>query len=284
MKYGLSRTASCQLENKPLEIYLFIDPFCSDCWYMTPIIKKLGIEYGSYFRIKHVLSGQLSALNLNIKRSDRSAHSWRKTASKLRISEDERALFERSPHLASIGIKAAELQGKKAGTRFFHKLQQKLFMEQKNISDIQTMVQCAAAAKLDAEEFMSDLFSNSTVKAFQCDINISAEMEITEIPSLVFFNEHIEDEGLKISGIYPYDIYVQIISQMLEEEPIPAPLPPIEDFLKENIGASTKEIALIYDMSFDETERKLKKLILQQKISKVNVKNGIIWTHHIPVS
>ena len=41
-------------------------------------------------------------------------------------------------------------------------------------------------------------------------------MEVTEIPTLVFFNENIEEEGIKITGYYPYDVYVQILEEMFQ--------------------------------------------------------------------
>ena len=49
-------------ENKPLEIYMFIDPLCPECWALEPIMKKLQIEYGQYFTIKYVISGRLASL------------------------------------------------------------------------------------------------------------------------------------------------------------------------------------------------------------------------------
>ncbi len=82
-------------------------------------------------------------------------------------------------------------------------------------------MQCAENVGLDVDEFISDIHSNSAAKAFQCDLKITSEMEVTEIPTLVFFNENIEDEGIKITGHYPYDVYVQIIEEMLQEEPRP---------------------------------------------------------------
>ena len=52
---------------KPLEIYMFIDPLCPECWALEPILKKLHIEYGRYFSIKHVLSGRIA----NLRRASR---------------------------------------------------------------------------------------------------------------------------------------------------------------------------------------------------------------------
>ncbi|GAE45147.1 GTP pyrophosphokinase domain [Mesobacillus boroniphilus JCM 21738] len=64
------------LDKKPIEIYMFVDPLCPECWALEPIIKKLQIEYGNYFSIRHVLSGKLATLNMSRKktlRNDRRA-------------------------------------------------------------------------------------------------------------------------------------------------------------------------------------------------------------------
>ncbi len=53
---------------------------------------------------------------------------------------------------------------------------------------------------LDVDEFIIDIHSDSAAKAFQCDLKITAEMDVQEIPTLVFFNENAEDEGIKITG------------------------------------------------------------------------------------
>ncbi len=56
-------------------------------------------------------------------------------------------------------------------------------------------------------------------------------MEVEYIPTMVFFNESENEEGLKISGIYPYDIYVKVLKQMLQKEPLPAKKTEIIRFL-----------------------------------------------------
>ena len=39
---------------------------------------------------------------------------------------------------------------------------------------------------LDVEEFINDIHSESAAKAFQCDLKITSEMDVQEIPTLVF--------------------------------------------------------------------------------------------------
>lgn len=278
MNHKPSETTPSLIGNKPLEIYLFINPFCVDCWSLSPIIKKLQIQYGDYFTIKYVLSGQLATLNNSRKTNDLGNYSrWKQTGEHHSSGSSSTQMF--TPHLAAISIKAAELQGKRAGIRFIRRLQELLFIENADITDINTLQQCAKYVGLDMEEFISDVYSKSAAKAFQCDLKITSEMEVEEMPSMVFFNEHIEDEGLKITGLYSYDIYVQVLTEMLEGYPKPAELPPLELFLTANPIIGTYDLSVIYDQPVQQVEHQMKKLQLQQKVQKVSAKNGVFWKY-----
>ncbi|WP_307257678.1 ClpXP adapter SpxH family protein [Oikeobacillus pervagus] len=261
---------------------MFIDPLCPECWALEPIIKKLQIEYGQYFRLRQILTGKLASLNISKKKHETLANFWEHTASRTGMSCDGSLWLESpisSPYIASIAIKAAELQGRRAGQRFLRKLQELLFLNKQNISNFDVLEQCANEVELDLEVFIQDINSSSAAKAFQCDLKISNEMEIDEVPSLVFFNENIEDEGIKISGIYPYEIYVKIIQEMLNDIPEPTPPPPLEHFLKYYKFVATKEVAEVYDLPCKEVEKKLKKLLLQRKVQMIPAKYGTFWKY-----
>jgi predicted DsbA family dithiol-disulfide isomerase len=267
---------------KPLEIYLFIDPLCPECWALEPIIKKLQIEYGQYFRLRHVLSGRLATLNLVKKKYDNIAHVWERTASRSGMSCDGSVWFENpisTPYAASIAIKAAELQGRKAGIKFLRKLQEVLFLEKQNVSDEEVLISCAESVGLDVDEFKKDLHSPSAAKAFQCDLKITSEMDVHEIPSLVFFNDNIEEEGIKVTGCYPYDLYVHIMEEMLGEKLEPLNPPPLETFLKHFKFVATTEIAVVYNLPVPKVEKEMKKMLLKQKVEQVPVKYGTFWRY-----
>lgn len=260
--------------NKPMELYLFIDPFCIDCWNLSIIIKKLQIEYGNYFTLKYVLCGHLTLINKIPKKSNEKLMPSYKA-----INEKSNDDNMKNPHLTSISIKAAELQGKSAGERYIRRLQELLFLEHKDITNINIIQLGAKRAGLDVDEFTRDLYSASATNAYQCDMRISSEMEVTEMPAIVFFNEKIEDEGLKVTGLYSYDIYVQILTEMLDEHPKRAEIPSLEQFLTKNPNMSTHDLALIFDQSIEQVERQMKKLQLQRKVKKINSKNGYFWQY-----
>ncbi|HLU21131.1 ClpXP adapter SpxH family protein [Lederbergia graminis] len=262
--------------NKPLEIYLFIDPFCLDCWSLAPIISKLQMEYGDYFTLKYVLCGKLDVLNKKISNISEDQYNSNCHSREIDHSSDKCVFL---PHLAAISIKAAELQGKRAGIRFIRRLQELLFVENKDITDINVLQHCAQNIGLDLDEFIRDIYSPSAAKAFQCDVRISAEMEVNEMPAMVFFNENIEDEGLKITGLYSYDIYVQVLTELLECKPKPAEKPPLELFLSINPIIAVQDLAMIYDQPVHKIERQMKQLQLQRKAQKLQAKNGPVWKY-----
>lgn len=269
-------------DKKPVEIYFFIDPVCAECWALEPILKKLQIEYGRYFSLKHVLNGKLADLNVRKKKKCDNRIDPLEKATRAGLSCDKEIWLENpvhSPFIASIAIKAAELQGRKAGNRFLRIFQEILFLEKKNITNFEVLQECADKAGLDVEEFISDIHSESAAKAFQCDLKITSEMDVHEIPTLVFFNENAEEEGIKIAGVYPYEIYVQILEEMLSEQPHQSSPPPLEAFIKFFRLVASQDIAIVYNMSIAQVEREMKKLLLKQKVEQISARNGKFWRY-----
>jgi predicted DsbA family dithiol-disulfide isomerase len=270
-------------EKKPLEIYSFVDPLCPECWALEPTIKKLFIEYGKYFSLRHVISGKLTRLNFGQKKQyENIAELWEKTASRTGMSCDGNLWLENpisSPYLASVAVKAAELQGRKKGIQFLRKLQEVMFLEKQNISSFNVLKDCAHEVGLDIQEFLTDIHSDSASKAFQCDLKITSEMDVQEIPTLVFFNANVEEEGLKVTGLYPYEVYVQIIEEMLSMKPEAASPPPLEEFLKHYKTVATKEVAVVYNLPINKAEKELKKLQLKQKVEQLPAKYGMFWRY-----
>nr|WP_096202209.1 ClpXP adapter SpxH family protein [Bacillus sp. FJAT-45350] len=276
------------MEKPLLEIYTFIDPICPECWAFEPTLRKLQVEYGEYFRIRYVIAGKLNAWDLcNPKYKDPSslqniAKVWEKTASRTGMSCDGDLWFEdpiSSPYTSYVAIKAAEMQGRQAGGRFLRKLRERLFLNKQNVSKEEVLLECAAEAGLDVEEFKNDLHSNGSKKALQCDVKTTKEMNVDHVPTFVFFNERIEDEGIKVAGIYQYEVYVQIIQTLLGYKPDPAPPNTLEQFLSQYNFVATKEVAVVFNISVTEAENRLKRLMLQQKVERVPVKYGTFWRH-----
>lgn len=273
---------------RPIEIYSFVDPLCPECWALEPVLKKLQIEYSKHFRIRHIMGGRLKIWNSFQHREDGIvtvkdvAAKWNRIAGRSGMSCDGDLWLENpisTPYVASIAVKAAELQGKHAGVRFLRKLREVLFLQNQNITAETVLIDCAENAGLDIAEFKHDLHSQAAINAFQCDVKITREMDVNELPTLVFFNDNAEDEGIKITGSYTYEVYVQILSEMLKTVPEKEEPPSLMELLKHHKFIASKELAVIYDTTSKEIEKELKKLVLKQVVERVPVKYGTFWRY-----
>lgn len=251
---------------KPIELYVFIDPLCKQGFILQSIIRRLQLQYDHYFTYRFVLSTDLTSLNCY--------------SNHMKDCTDEFSSLDIChPVLPSIAVKAAELQGKRAGYKYLTKLQEYAMLTNKNINSHTTLLEIAQEVQLDMAEFASDFGSKEAARAFQCDLYITREMEVDEIPSIVFFNECIEDEGLKINGAYHFEVYEQILQELLNEELVKNPLPTLDELLERFGMLTTEEVAQIYKIEIAVAERELKKRMLQQKIERLTLNNTSYWKY-----
>lgn len=249
--------------NKPIELYIFIDPLDNRSLALQLTLRKLQVEYGHYFTCRYVLSTELSSLNTMTNRMKGCV-----TGAELDITH---------PALPFIAIKAAELQGKRAGFRYLNKVQEVTALKTHNINSHAALIEIAQHIDLDMNEFMADFGSKEAARAFQCDLYLTREMEVEEIPSIVFFNECIEDEGLKVCGSYNYEVYEHILAELLGEELIRQQAPALDELFTRFPTLTTAEVAEIYSIKEQAAERELKKRMLQQKVERLMTDDITFW-------
>ncbi|WP_332650363.1 DsbA family protein [Lysinibacillus sp. 54212] len=259
----LTQPSAPSITTKPVELYIFIDPLCPKAFAMKPIIRKLQLEYEHYFTWRYVLSTELSSLN--------------SLSNRMKGCSSGAQVDITHPVLPSIAIKAAELQGKRAGSRYLTKVQHYAALKTKDVNSHANLLQIAEEVGLDMKEFSLDFGSKEAARAFQCDLYITREMDVDEVPSIVFFNECIEDEGLKVSGSYSYEVYEHILHEMIGETLVRQPLPTIEQLFTRYEILATAEIAEIYSIDTQVAERELKKRMLQQKIDRITNESTTLW-------
>jgi predicted DsbA family dithiol-disulfide isomerase len=262
---------------KPIELYVFIDPLCRNCWEFSASFKKFILEYGHYFSATFIsVSSYYTTKKLLEKKTNSLSFVWEKTARRDEILCDENIWLDNKelyPYYSAIAIKAAELQGRLAGLNYLKKLQEYYFLMNKDITEKEVLIECANEINIDVKEFVDDLNGPLSIKSFQCDLKITKEMHVTEIPSVVFFNENIEEEGLKINGFESYQTYVKILQLMSREKLIKRPLPDMLEYIKANPFVTVNELCDVYEQSTQQIELYLKKMILLRKVQKI-LQNG----------
>lgn len=265
---------------KPIEIFMFIDPVNSDCWALEPAIKKLKILYGRFFSLRPIVMVSITTLNKTKKKTN-PCLSRDQMVEPLCMPWDEGLQIDSpdAPYNLSLALKAAELQGRKAGIQFLRNMQEVLFVKKQDVTKEKTLLQIADMARLDVKEFKKDLHSANAKTALQCDIKIAAEMEVKELPTLAFFNTRYKDEGLKVSGNYMYSIYEEVLFEMLDDRPKPSETPPLELFVEYFQFVASQEIAIVYDLTLEEVERQMKRLAFENKVKRVQAKHGVFWRY-----
>ncbi|WP_245723070.1 DsbA family protein [Natribacillus halophilus] len=263
-----------------LEIYIFTDPLCPDCWGFEPKIKKIRLEYGHLFKMRFFIVPEAASGRVNEQNRQSLADLWEKTATRTGMCCDG-DIWHENPlshsDAPAIAVKAAEMQGRQYGLRYLRRLREALFLKKENVSKEDVLLRCAQRSELDLHEFHKDLHSDLARKALASDVNTTHEMEAESVPTMIFFNDCIEDAGIKISGLHNYDVYVDILTNMLGEIPEPRPKMSLGDFMNTYQFVATQEVAEVYDLSMKEATSHLKALQLQQKVERVPVKKGAFW-------
>ena len=269
--------------NKPLELYLFIDPMCPECWSFEPIIKKLTIEYGHYFKLRPIITGSLtSSYNPTPAFIREKINYWDATAKTTGMSCNPDYWLENpetSPWFASLAIKAAELQGQRAGNRYLRKLREYLFLKKRNISEKETLLEIAERVNLDLEEFHIDLHSKAAKEALLGDLNLTREMGVEQTPTIVIFNREDEYDGLKVSGTFDYNVYEGALMEVTDDHVSPSIPPELEQFLEQHKVVTTKEVSFVFDYSMKNAERELLKLLFKNRVERVPAKYGSFWKY-----
>lgn len=257
----IENSVSPYLETRPIELYVFIDPTCDDCWVLQPILRRLQVDYERYFTLRVILRTSLPAMNLSCTRNTQPKDPCEKA----------HASFP------SIAIKAAEFQGKRAGFRFLSKIFEYSYLKSENVTSFSVLVEIAESLFLDVDEFIRDFTSKNVHRSLQVDLYMAKEMEVDQAPSFVFFNENIEDEGLKVSGLYSYEVYEQILEELIGQSIYPDSPPPLDNLFGRFDTLATKEIAEIYRISEKSAERELKKRLLQQNVERLSFQDTTLW-------
>ncbi|MCI1882820.1 MAG: DsbA family protein [Sporolactobacillus sp.] len=265
-----------------IEILAFIDPLCPECWGIEPLIKKFIVEYCHYFTLRFLLTTKHDTANRQqFSDAKKIAEEWDRYACLTGTCCDSGVWSEDppSPYSVALAIKAAEFQGMVAGNRFLRRIREQIFLNRQGLNEFDDLIAVAHLAGLNTGEFSNDYHSCRSIKALQADRKLANEMEITELPSFVFTNPCSDDAAVRINGHYDYDIYVQILAELLGSKPTPADPPILADYFAKEIYLTTREVAVVYDWSEEEALKELRQLQLRKIVEPIKLKSGEYWKY-----
>jgi predicted DsbA family dithiol-disulfide isomerase len=268
-------------KKKPVQIVYFTDPVCSACWGIEPQLRKLKLEYGDYINFEYHMGGLVPSWkgfsSRHITKPSDVAHHWDVVSEYYEMPIDGDVWLEdplESSYPPSIAFIAAKIQEDGKAEKFLRRIREMVFIEKKNITKWEHLVQAALDTKLDIEKFKQD-YDGETKKLFEVDLNFAKSKGVRGFPTLFFVNDAGKQE--RLYGYKSYDRFEQIILNLH-----PGAKKALIDNSAENILShyptlTTKEFSLITERTKEESEKILEGLVNRNIAEKVSTRNGPIW-------
>jgi 2-polyprenyl-6-methoxyphenol hydroxylase-like FAD-dependent oxidoreductase/predicted DsbA family dithiol-disulfide isomerase len=185
------------MQDKRIKIKYYTDPVCSTCWIMEPYFINFLEKYKNSIEVEYKMGGLLRSWEqfptpegFESKEAYLS-ELWNEQSKKYGVVMNGDIWWEHpinSSFPASIGFYAAKLQDEVKAAEYLRLIREKLFLQEKDISQAEVIINAAIEIGLEIEKFKSDYASFTTHKHFAKDIEEMKQIQITRFPTLIFEN------------------------------------------------------------------------------------------------
>ncbi len=267
--------------SKPVRIVYFTDPICSSCWGIEPMLRRLKLEYGDVVEISYHMGGLLPSWEVynsgGISKPTDVAHHWDEVSQHYEMPIDGDVWLEDplpSSYPPSFAFKAAQMQDEKKAVAFLRRIREMVFLEKKNITKWEHLEKAALQAGLNTSQFKLD-YEGQAQALFQDDLTLGRSLNIRSFPTLVFTDA--DQQKLVLKGVRPYEHFEQTLLALH-----PQALKKVYDKSPEALfqyypTLTTKEFAVLADLTKEQAESTLNSLLAKGAISVSKTKNGPLW-------
>ncbi|WP_212003499.1 DsbA family protein [Chitinophaga sp. HK235] len=266
--------------SKPIKLIYFTDPICSTCWGIEPQWRRLKLEYGHLLEIHYHMGGLLPSWEVynsgGISGPADVAHHWEEVSHHYQMPIDGSVWLEDpldSSYPPSVWFKAAQLQDETRSIIFLRRLREMVFMEKKNITRQEHVMTAAAYAQLDLTKLEQD-FNQQAQLLFEQDLQLGRQMGVRGFPSVFMINQAGHKE--LVYGAKPYNVFTTALRKLLPEA-LPRTYLKELDIFSYFPTLTTKEYAVLHDMTFETAWTQLESFRQQQQLSAVKAGGGELW-------
>ena len=267
-------------QNK-IRILYFTDPICSSCWGIEPQLRKLKLEYGEYFDIEYRMGGLLKGWDTyggrDVNGPTSVAQHWDEASAYYDMPIDGDLWLEDpldSSYPPSIAFKAAQLQGAENALFFLRRIKEMVFLEKKNITKWEHLLQAALETGLNTAKFRTDC-EGSAKALFEEDLSLAKQLGVRGFPSIFFTDE--DNNRFLVYGSKPYEQYEQALLKLYPGAEKRAIDTSWENIFSHYPTLTTKEFSVLVNNVPEEAMVLLNDLYMQQNIGKYESKNGPLW-------
>jgi putative protein-disulfide isomerase len=190
----------------PKTLYYSHDPMCSWCWAFRPAFNILIEKLPKEINVIRLLGGLASDSDIAMPNNIREyvLQNWRAIEEKVpgtKFNYDfwEQCKPRRSTYPACRAVIAARKQKNKFDTKMTLAIQKAYYIQARNPSDYETLIELAGEIGADKTKFSKDVASLETDKILKEEIQQSKSLELKSLPSLLFVNR---DKKIKIEPDY----------------------------------------------------------------------------------
>ncbi len=172
-------------------LYYVHDPMCSWCWGFEPTRQKLFAALDHTLEIRRLVGGLAPDSDAPMPEPMRAMlqQTWQRIedmipGTKFNYDFWEKCKPRRSTYPANRAVLAARAQGEQFDALMTARIQRAYYLEARNPSDNDTLVELATEIGLDTESFADALLATSTQQQLIEEIRRSRTMGIDSFPSL----------------------------------------------------------------------------------------------------
>ena len=172
-------------------LYYIADPMCSWCWGFHPVLQKVRGALPADIALVYVMGGLAKDSDEPMPDEIRAyvQNAWREVSEKTgaRFNWDfwTRCSPVRSTYPACRGVLSAAAQEEEAGPTYFEAVQKAYYLQARNPSETETLVELAGEIGLDESRFAAELRSPKTEQRLQDQFSTRRRLGIRQFPSLV---------------------------------------------------------------------------------------------------
>ena len=179
----------------PKTLYYVHDPMCSWCWAFRLSLNTLIEELPKEINIIRLLGGLAADSDLPMPENTREyvLQNWRaieKQVTETKFNYDfwEKCNPRRSTYPACRAVIAARKQKDVFDTAMTLAIQEAYYLEARNPSDYETLINLAEEIGADKNKFSKDVRSTETDKILEEEIQQSKSLDLKSLPSLLFID------------------------------------------------------------------------------------------------
>lgn len=179
----------------PKTLYYVHDPMCSWCWAFRLSLNTLIEELPKEINIIRLLGGLAPDSDLPMPENTREyvLQNWRaieKQVPETKFNYDfwEKCKPRRSTYPACRAVIAARKQKDVFDTAMTLAIQEAYYLEARNPSDYETLINLAEEIGADKNKFSKDVRSTETDKILEEEIKQSKSLDLKSLPSLLFID------------------------------------------------------------------------------------------------